>query len=667
MTARRLSRRSFIAVAAASATTAGLAACGAPAAPSSPAATQAPEATAAPAATTAPAAEAAPASKYQEAPSLAAKVTAGDLPPVEERLPVNPHVVDGIEGVGQYCTDIHRANTTIGDVWDWSTQVKESLARMDYSDGTLKIIPNLAESWDITEDGKVYTFHLRKGMKWSDGEPFTADDFVFWYEDVALNEELNPAFVNWLVIGGEKAVLEKIDDYTFSLRFAAPAGLLMEFICFRGETMITPKHYLSQFHPKYVDPEELAAKAEAANFDSWYQWFAALNQGWTNVDLPVIWPWHLVTPPETGRLIAERNPYYWRVDTEGKQLPYFDRFICDMAQDGENVLLRAVAGEIDLQYRHLGFANLSLLRENEERGNYRIREWVDGGGPCIYVNQTAVDPNVRAVTQNKSFRHGLSHAVNREEMNELFWFGVGRPSNSVIAPNDPTWVDGTDAAGLEFDLDKANALLDEAGLDQRDADGWRLRPDGVRMDILLECYPMEMGTPLADVFQQIAMYWQEVGLNAQMKEIERTLWSQRVYANEMDFPAYVTGNYLWMINPEGTLPWGGGWYGGMLYAQWGPSDGQQGEEPTPEIKEMIDLYKQALMEPDTDKRLDLGRQVVAIAHENLYVIGTVAIDLLPVLVKNDLANVLEVAPGQHRSGHESITWPFQVWRRDDPA
>jgi peptide/nickel transport system substrate-binding protein len=597
---------------------------------------------------------------------LAAKVAAGELPPVEERLPLNPHVVECIEEVGQYCGDLHRANTDITDVWDWSTQVKESLVRWDYRDGTLKMIPNLAESWEVSEEGRVYTFHLRKGLKWSDGEPFTADDFMFWYEDVALNKELTPTFPAWLIVGGEPVVLEKVDDYTFNMRFAEPAGLLLDFLCFRGEAMITPKHYLSQFHPKYVDPDELNAKAKAANFEFWHQWFLNLNQGWTNPDLPVVWPWRLVTPPDTGRLVAERNPYYWRVDTEGKQLPYFERFICEMAQNGENVLLRAVAGEIDIQYRHLGFANISLLRENEERGNYRIREWVSGGGPCVNISQSAMDPNVRAVNQTQAFRTALSHAINRDEMNDLFWFGVGRPSNSVIAPNDPTWVEGTDAAALAYDVDKANALLDEAGLDQRDADGFRLRPDGQRLEVLLECYPMEMGTPLADVFQQVALYWQEVGVSTQMKEIERSLWSQRALANEMDYPSYVTGNYLWMIDPGGTLPWGTCYYA-MGFAPWGPSNGTQGEEPTEEIKEIQAWYAQALMEPDLEKRLDLGRRIVSRVHELLYVIGTVAIDIMPILVKNDLVNVLEVAPGQHRSGHESITWPFQVWRRGESA
>ncbi|MGI6206790.1 MAG: ABC transporter substrate-binding protein [Anaerolineae bacterium] len=652
----RVSRREFVLLSAVSATTAVVSACGG-AAPSAPAE---PEATSAPVGATAPA-EAAP-GKYQEAPSLAALVAEGKLPPVEERLPSEPLVVECLEEIGQYSDDLHRVLTGPADMSGYYHMVVEAFSRFDYSSGELKVIPNVVKGWDIEEDGAVYTFYMRKGMKWSDGAPFTADDIMFWYEDVALNEEISPVFPGWLSVAGEPVVIEKVDDYTVKFRFARPYGILLEVMGFRGEGILVPKHYLSQFHPKYADADELAAKVKEAGFENWYELFANRNDAGSNPDRPVLYAWKVETPFPGQRMVSVRNPYYWKVDTEGKQLPYFERLVSDLAENNEVIMMKAIAGEVDMQYRHMGFANFSLLKENEENGDYRVREWVGGPFPCIYVNQSAMDPAQREVLANKDFRHALSYAINRDECNDLFWHSLAIPGHPCAGRGDPFWKEGFGETAIEYDPDKANELLDSIGLDQRDADGYRLRPDGQRLRLLMEAYPSEMGVPAIDIFSQVAMYWQAVGIDAQAKEIERSLWSQRVMANEMDMPAYDIDKILWMLDPGWYVPYGFCYWAGA-FAQWQATGGQAGEEPPTEIKEIIEWYDLLREEADPEKRLEWGQKILERHNEMIYVIGVCNIDLQPCVVKNDMVNVLENGLAVPAIRQEGLTWPFQMWRR----
>ncbi|NPV09883.1 MAG: hypothetical protein HPY83_18220 [Anaerolineae bacterium] len=659
-----ITRRSFLRVAGLASTAGVMVACGAS---PQPAPTQEPEATAVPVseATVAPApAETAPVSKYSEAPSLAAKVAAGELPPVEERLPAEPFVVECYHEVGQYSGDLRRTLTGPTDLTGNRVILWDNFARWDYRTGRLEPIPNMVTGWDISPDGKTYTFRLRRGMKWSDGEPFTADDILFWQEAIALNKELSPSYPSWLTSGGRPPAIEKIDDYTVSFTFEVPHGILIETLCFRGSDLIAPKHYLSQFHPDYADADELAAKVKAANFEHWYELFANRRDDQNNPDLPVLWAWKVEQPFPGERMVLVRNPYYWKVDTEGKQLPYFDRLINELSSNNEMCLMRAIAGEIDLQYRHLGFSDYSLLVENEENGNYTILEWQSPStGSTVYVNQSYGDLGLREVFQNRDFRYGLSHGINRDEMNDLFWYGMATPYNPAGSPADPHWVEGYGSTALEYDVDLANEYLDKAGLDRRDGDGFRLRPDGERLQLLLECYPSEEGGLLIDIFSQVAAYWRELGIEATAKEIERSLWAQRAQANECMMPSYGCAGLNWILDPTWYVPYGS-CYWGPLFAQWAINH-EAGEEPPPLIREIIEWYEQLKSEPDPEKRLELGRRILGRHNEELFIIGTCRIGINPCLAKNDMVNVLEDPPADYRSHHEGITWPFQVWRRGE--
>ncbi|NPV09882.1 MAG: ABC transporter substrate-binding protein [Anaerolineae bacterium] len=593
---------------------------------------------------------------------LAEKVAAGELPPVEERLPKEPLIVEPIYEVGQYCDTIRRANTTSADIGDWFTQVREGFTRWDYTTGQIRTIPNIAKSWDIEDNGATYVFHLREGMKWSDGEPFTADDIMFWYEDMALNKELNPVFPSWLMVGGEPPVVEKIDDYTVKFTFAKPYGLLLEYTAFRGSEMIAPKHYLSQFHPSYVEKAELDKRVAEAKFEHWYQLLANRNSAYNNKDLPVLLPWKVEVTPDQGRLVAHRNPYYWKVDTAGNQLPYFDRFVAEIAQEQQAVLMKTVAGEVDYQYRHMGFANYSFLTENEERGNYTVLQWTGGSLPTIYVNHSVKDLELRKLFQDVRFKQALSLGMNRPEMIDLFWNGIGEPMNAVSRPGGLYWKEGYGKNCVEYDPDRANALLDEIGLDQRDSEGYRLRPDGKRLQFLMENYPAELGAPAYDIFSQVATYWQELGLDARAKEIERSLWSQRALGNEIDMPAYGIDEIQWTLAPSVYVPYGTS-YWAPGFAPWALNP-EAGEEPPDDIKQLITWYEELKAEPDPAKREELGHKILDQHNERIYIIGTVLVGILPMIRHNTMMNVMEKAVGDWCTLHESISWPFQMWRKE---
>jgi peptide/nickel transport system substrate-binding protein len=408
---------------------------------------------------------------------LAEMVAAGQLPPVEERLPRDPMVIEAITEVGNYCDTWRRCEMN-------PTHVAARLGAdplVTWDRDAQTIIPNLASSWEMNPEGTELIFHLREGVRWSDGEPFTADDLVFWFEDVLLNQELTPAFPTWLMSGGEPCTMEKLDDYTVKFTFAAPAGLILDSFAFDGNSAINyPRHYLERFHIKYADEDELEALTKERGFESWFQLFANEVNPAQNPDLPTIRPWKLQTRNWTTTAVAERNPYYWKVDTEGKQLPYYDRIYWNIVQSVDMIPVRVVSGEVDMQAMYIGFPDYTLFMENREAGGYTVYLWDPGNsGSAMNINQTRTgDDEMRELLRDVRFRVAISKAIDRQEMNELFYFGLA-PDVLGLYP-ESVKSDPDIASNFEYDVEAANALLDELGLDQRDSDGVRGIPNPPR-------------------------------------------------------------------------------------------------------------------------------------------------------------------------------------------
>ncbi|MBT7549156.1 MAG: hypothetical protein HN611_10845, partial [Gemmatimonadetes bacterium] len=361
---------------------------------------------------------------FQQAPMLDALVQTGTLPPVAERLPENPLVIVPAHQNGPYGGTWTRYGTSPSDIGIFSH-------RLAY-DGLLRwgpmgreIRPNLATHWDIADEGRSYTFHLRRGVRWSDGHPFTADDIIFWYEDVLQNKDLTPVISVEYNKGGQLVQIEKLDDYTVRFRYAEPYGLFLKMMASNLSYQLVsyPAHYLKQFHPRYVPEEELLAKARASGKDFWYQYFTD-RYDYRNPTCPRIWPWIVSKPPPARPAEFMRNPYYWKVDPEGQQLPYIDRMTFEIF-DIETINIKAINGEVGMQGRHTTFQNYPLFMANQERGGYKVRHWPDGGDGTMAItfNLNHKDPVLKKIFHDRRFRIAMSHALDREAMREAAYLG----------------------------------------------------------------------------------------------------------------------------------------------------------------------------------------------------------------------------------------------------
>ena len=599
--------------------------------------------------------------QYNEAPMLAERVAAGELPTVEDRLPTNPMVVEPVDQIGRYGGTLRRACTGPADGQCWLTISRASL--IEWAPGAAEPLPALAESWDVSEDGSTYTFHLREGLKWSDGQPHTADDWLFYYEAILQNDELSPSFPTWLVVAGEPVVISKIDDTTVEFKFAGPYSLLPSLLAFRGRDIFTPAHYLSQFHPDYADADELQALVEEGGFENWVQLFQSkwVNGEFLNPDLPVMRAWKVTQAFPADRMIAERNPYYWKVDGEGNQLPYIDFIHADLLSDAQVITLRAASGGIDFQYRHMAFSNAALLIDGQEEGNYRVLRWTPGGGWfALYMNQSHKDPAIRELMQNPDFRQAMSVAIDRDEMNQLLYNGIGTPEQVTASVLDPYHIPGAGQRWLEYDPDLANELLDGIGLDQRDPAGFRLRPDGERLRLSILTYPFETGASSGDAYELVVKYWQAVGVDASMDLVERSLWTTRITAGDSDVGGYTSAGTLWEIDPLWFALTANTSYMAPLYGLWYQTGGAEGEEPPPQLRRLQQAYDELKVTIDPDARLALGQEIIRAHDENNWIIGTVKLPFQPVVVSNDLVNVVVDGVASYRLLHEGQTWFEQL-------
>ena len=575
---------------------------------------------------------------FSEAPQLAELVEQGELPPVEERIPQNPVVVEPVEEIGQYGGTWRRYG---GSTSVYVQTLYEPLVR--WGSDLITVEPNIAEEWEVSEDGKTFTFYLCKGIRWSDGEPFTADDIMFWYEDIILNKELTPVPPSWLMAGGEVGEFKKIDDYTVEISFPVPYGLFLHELGYRGRYPFAPKHYLSQFHPKYVSEEKLESMAKEAGFEHWYQLFGQKNTVYSNPDLPVIHPWKVVKPWGAEGLTAERNPYYWKADPAGNQLPYLDRMMVFYTSDWKMAYMRIITEKAtddasDMQGVGSDISDYTLYMENRDKGGYRVILYPGGfvAQPAMMFNQNAKDPVLRDIFRNAKFRQAMSLAINREEINDLLYFGLAEPLQATIVRTSPFYREEFARAYAEFDPDRANQLLDEIGLNERDSEGWRLRPDGKRLEIVIET---RQPLPWPDVANMVSDYWNNVGVKTVVKEEEGSLWQVRVDAAEHDVVTQGFPNHPLLVgNSSFVLTADQAW--APLWALWYRSGGESGEEPVEDVIRIINLYEEFKSTPDPERRIQLGEEIFKIHAENIWIIGAAGRHQPWVYIaKNNFSNV----------------------------
>jgi peptide/nickel transport system substrate-binding protein len=614
-----------------------------------------------------------PKTGYHESPKLAAQVAVGQLPDVKERLPAEPLVIAPLEKVGQYGGTWRRAFTGAGDMQNPDRLMHDHLIYFDLDGRTL--VPHIAKSWEVSDDGREYTFHLRPGMKWSDGAPFTADDFLFAYEGVMMRDDLCPSKPTWLKTKSGMGRIEKMDDHTIRIVFRDPnyvfpelcAGLAVAGQWARAHfnsSMFVPKHYLKQFHPDTTSIEELDRRARAAGFDNWVAYFRDRAQPHRNRDLPTVGPWVMTQPISSELFTFERNPYYWAVDTAGNQLPYIDRIRMRMIPDAEALNAKAVMGEIDMQHRHIQLSKVPVLHENAERGDYRVLLWPDWGGAdcCVYFNQNyEVDAEIGSLLRSLDFRKALSLGIDREEINELVFLGEGVP-RPFLPPADSLYYPGKEfeLANGKPDREQANKLLDALGLDKRDDAGFRLRRDnGERLTISLEVQSAAM-LDFRAVAELLERQWAQIGIALHVMVEDRTLYTERQYGNQMQLTLWNPGGCenLWTY-PFPVVPYFPATQWAPATGDWYTTSGKSGQPPTPTMKRLLDLFERGSTLP-LEERIPVGQEIWRIHSENLFVVGTVGLSPAVngvVVVKNRFRNVPDVAPNTPTVQNPGIARP----------
>jgi len=593
--------------------------------------------------------------KFNEAPQLADLAKQGKLPSVEKRVSEEPAVVEPIEEIGQYGGSLQGPH--LGRAPQYTRITYEPLVRWNLD--TDKVIPNVAKSWKISNGGKVITFYLRKGMKWSDGEPFTADDIIFWYEDITLNKDLTPVFPSWLIAGGKPGKVEKVDNYTVRFVFDVPYTFLLQRIA-SGQDCYAPKHYLKKFHPKYTSMDEIMKQAKEEGFDAWYKLFGTKATRWQNKDLPVVTAWKVVTPLSDAVFTAERNPYYWKVDPAGNQLPYIDKIVWTLSPDREVRVMKHISGEASIGYYDTFESDYTIVMENQKKGGYRVLKWLPAltNVGTLFINQNVKDPVLKKLFTNVQFRRALSLAINRNEIAQLIYSGNATPRQAVPFKGSPYYEERFEKSYIEYDPKKASQMLDQVGLAKRDKDGYRIGPDGKTLEILIEVLP-GIG-PEPDIAEMIKGYFRDVGLKVSVKTEETSLWVTRAKAGEQQIGLYASsGAYYPLLDPVWFFPVSDTCYWAPLCGLWYSSGGKSGEEPSGEIKQLLNIYDQAVLAVGEKERTLLIKRALDIYSKNLWTIGVVAPNTRLVIVKNELRNVPEVTIHENINNCPGHTNPEQ--------
>jgi peptide/nickel transport system substrate-binding protein len=593
-----------------------------------------------------------------ETPMFEQDVAAGKLPPVAQRVPQVPSVVDMAAEKKEPGRAGGEISWLVGRPRDIRIMNTYSYARLVGYGTDFKLHPDILLSYDV-QDEKVFTLHLRPGHKWSDGQPFTSDDFRFSWEDVELNKELSPYGPDArLLVDGEPPKVEYPDALTVRYSWSKPNPEFLAGLAGAAPLYIyAPAHYLKQFHKKYTDAKTLDAMVRQAGMRNWVALYTLRSKliDSANPQLPVLEPWVVTTAMPADRFVFVRNPYYHRIDSQGRQLPYLDRVIVSVSE-ASLIPAKTGAGEADLQQRGLRFDNISFLKADQEAGQYKVRLWPTalGSEVALYPNLNCNDKDWRALNRDVRFRRALSLAINRDEINQVVFFGLARPSQNTVLPESPYYDAAEATEWTEFDVDKANALLDEAGLGNRDSDGIRLMPNGRRLEIVVESTGER--SLEADILQLIRDSWAKIGVALYTTQSQREVFLQRIFSGDTVMSVW-TGIDNALITqttaPSQLAPVDQNW---LQYPKWGQflqTKGTAGEKvDEPFGLQLMALYNEWRSTTDDDRRDAITREMVKIQADQVTSIGTVQGVLAPIVVKNRLHNVPEKAilswdPGAH--------------------
>ncbi|MDH3713528.1 MAG: ABC transporter substrate-binding protein [Gammaproteobacteria bacterium] len=579
-----------------------------------------------------------------EIPYLADTVASGALPPLSERLPSQPRRLQFSEWQepGKHGGQLRMLMAKAKDTRQLAVY---GYARLLVYDKDFNLVPDILA--DVTvEENRRFTLHLRAGHKWSDGAPFTAEDFRYFWEDIANNPDLSPFGVSrTLLVGGEPPVVEFPDEVTVRYTWKKPnPHFLSSLAGARPLYLYRPAHYLKKFHALHADSKALAARVSKAKARDWVSLHT--RQGhlykFNNPDLPSLQPWYNTTRAPAERFVFKRNPFFHRVDPKGQQLPYIDEVLVNIASTGL-IPAKTGAGDSDLQARYLRLDNYTFLKAGEQKNDFDVRLWQTAKGSqiALYPNLNAQDPQWRELMRNVQFRRALSLAIDRHEINQVVYLGLVIEGNNTALEQSPLYRQEYLKNWAEFDLEHANRLLDELGLTQRNEKNLRLLPDGRPMEILV--HTAGENTEETDVLELIHDSWLKIGVKLYSKPSQREVFRNRVFSGEALMSVWAgfdNGVPTAEMSPTELAPTG---QDQLQWPQWGQyfeTKGQKGEAPDMAPAQRLLALNSAWEEAtDASAREKIWHEMLGIHADEIFSIGLVCGVLQPVVVNKHLRNV----------------------------
>ena len=590
-----------------------------------------------------------PAVGRAESPILNPAVVKGELPPEADRLPRNPRVID-VAGMGRKTGHQGGTLTTIvGGQRDIRIIPIYSYARLMGYGPDLALHPDILAACDVEEERR-FTFHLREGHRWSDGTPFTAEDFRYAWEDVINNKDFykgGPPVD--LISHGAVAVFEIVDEMTVRYSFAGPMpDFLSKVAAPLPLILFMPAAYLKQFHLRYTDEAALQKRAEEEDVDDWRRLHLKMSRSIRpeNPDLPTLEAWRPRTAPPAEQFVFERNPYFHRVDQTGTQLPYVDKVVLNVASS-EVIMAKTATGESDLQVISLGFHDYTFLKKAEKTHPLKVSIWRKSQGSAVTLlpNLNCIDPVWQQLFRDVRMRRAMSVAIKREEINKALFFGLGTESADTVLPESPLYRPEYASAWAQYDPDLANQLLDEIGLDVRGPGNIRRLPDGRQAGIVVESAgenPLE-----TDVLELVRDHFREVGLALYIRTSQRDVFRSRALAGQVQMSVWSgldNGVPTADMSPQGIAPSTGDQLQWPLWGSWHAAAGTTGEAPKmPEVLELLRLLQLWGDSEEQSQRAEIWAKMLTIWADQVFSIGTVNGALQPVVRSTRLQNVPEDA------------------------
>ena len=606
---------------------------------------------------------------FLETPMFEAAVAAGKLPPVKKRLPEEPFLLKtGQQGFqpGKHGGSL---KLLMGRKKDTRQLVVYGYARLVGYDKNFNFVPDILKKFEV-KHGRIFTLHLRKGHRWSDGHPFTSEDFRYYFEDVATNKKIaNESLPQVMLVEGKPPLFEVLDKHTVRYTWHKPNPFILPRLAgARPIYLYRPAHYLKKFHIKYTPLRALEVLVKKAKKRNWVALHYIVGQQYKNVnpELPSLQPWVLVTKPPAKRFNFLRNPYYHRVDMNGRQLPYINDVKVNVTSS-KLIPIKAGAGETDLQSRGLNFTNYTLLKRSEKKFGYSTKLWRTAKGArwAIYPNLNFRDMEWRKLFRNVNFRRALSIAIDRHEINQVFYYGLARETNNSVLRESPLFDEKFANRWSQFDLNTANQMLDDLGLVKRNSKGFRLLSNGQPMELTV-VFSTEEDEP-SDILELVSDTWRKIGIKVLSKPLHREVMRNRIFSGNVQMSIWSgleNGIPNASSSPAELAPtsqqqlqwpmWG-------QYVETGGKSGQAIDMKVPQkLFELKDAWREARSEGD---RIKIWHEMLDTYTSNVFSIGIIASVPQVVLVNNSLQNVPDKAiynwdPGAHFGIYRPCTFWF---------